>query len=86
MRDRYVLDRTSSSCANFTWSLNDILSSHKSFAVRVELDHFLQVLPDIWEAPQRLLNVLAGQRETAAVVQGFHRGQMFAFGQYARLW
>lgn len=62
-----------------------ILFSHESFAIRVELNHFLHVLPDIWEAPQRLLKVLTGQREAAAVVQGFHRGQMFALGQNARL-
>lgn len=62
-----------------------ILFSHKSSSIRVELNHFLQVLPDIWEALQRLLKVFTGQREAAAISQGFHRGQMFAFGQNARL-
>lgn len=83
MRDKFhVLDRM---CRLHFSHSDDVLPSHKSFAIGVELNHFLQVFPDIWEASQRLLHVLTGQREAAAVVQGFYRGQMFAFGQYARL-
>ncbi len=60
------------------------LALHKS-TIRVQLNHFFQVLPDIWEALQRLLKVVPGQREALAVGQCLHRGQMFAFGQHARL-
>lgn len=63
MRDRlYVLEIVCPHLVQVSFSPKniDILFSHESFAVRVELNHFLQVLPDIWEALQRLLKVLTG--------------------------
>lgn len=57
---------------------------HKSI-LRVELNHFFQVLLDIWEALQRCMKVVTGEREALAVGQSLHCGQMFAFGQHACL-
>lgn len=51
----------------------------------VQLHHRLQVLLDIREAVQHLVEVVPGQREALAVGQRLHRGQMFPFGQHARL-